>query len=717
MVVGSPIVLNLIPGGVMPVIMINETDKGYQKEFLIYNGNAPYNVPSNVSATIRGTKRDGYGVTEAADITAGSNVVRITVTEQMTAVPGKNIFELVFVDTNSLRVATANFIMLVERSALNANTVISDSDIAYSEQVLNQLQGVEAYYNKFENEKITRFATCTDMKASTAPKSGMICQTAGYYAVNDGGAALYYIMGSAPIDDYYETLQNGLIAVLIVGNSVSPEQFGAKGDGVTDDRSAFNTALSFCPNLCLTHGKVYLISTNNDIVTDAYAGVIGVDDMHLYGQGATLQIATSERSAYAGIFCRGLKNVVITNLTIIGDRDTHTGTEGEYGHGIVIRRCEDVLVDNCDISKCWGDGVLISYNTSSSPGITKDITIRSCHIYSCRRQGITVAHGENIIITECFIHDIDGTAPRSCIDFEPDAIGQYVRKCIVSDCVLENPNYTAIDVDTMNGCDYADIAVYNCEIYGRVLYQLKYGEHNLSLRDVSIKGIITLQPEAGTNGVLTASDISMIKLASSYAIAYELESTAFRAIFDNISIDCSLESNQATAVYSPILIMGVRQYNLTLNHIIISGGVIPYAIARENGNAIVDKTSAFTDVHCYSSALDALPIVQPIKKEVTLHGSMPLSDGNTVGIAAEYLYTNNANAGVYVGHSSSLSTSHGRKILRNQTADKWIHITPRTNATLLENGVKTSTYVTVNAEESVLIECDSENEIYNVIKI
>lgn len=563
---------------------------------------------------------------------------------------------------------------------------------------------------------IHRYDTVALMKADTTLGTGMYARTGGYYAVNDGGGALYRIYSTVS-GTYYETLSNGLYAELIVNNSVTPEMFGAKGDGVTDDRTAFNNALSFCPNIHLTYGKVYLISTNDDIVTDAYTGVIGVDNMHLYGNGATIKIKTSDRDAYAGIFCRNIKNVLIKDLTIIGDRDTHSGTEGEYGHGIVIRACENVLVDNCDISKCWGDGVLISYNAISSLGITKDITIRSCNIYRCRRQGITVGYGENIIIVGCFIHDIDGTAPRSCIDFETDAVGQYVRKCIVSGCVLENPNYTAIDVDTKNGCDYADIAVYNCEIYGMVLYQLKYGEHNLSLRNVSIKGKISLQPEAGTSGVLTASDISMIKLASSYAIAYELKSTAFRTIFDNISIDCSLESNQATAVYSPILIMGMSQYNLILNHIIISGGVIPYAIARENGNAIVDKTSAFTDVHCYSSALDALPIVQPIKKEVTLHGSTPISDGNTVGIAVEYLYTNNANAVVYVGRSSSLATSHGRKIIRNQTADKWIHISPRSNSVLLENGVKTSTYVTVSAGETAIVDCDSENEIYNVIKI
>lgn len=149
MIVGSPIKLNLIPSGVMPVVYINQSDAGYDKEFLIYNGDSPYNIPAGVSATIRGKKSDGYGVTEAAVLTTGSNLVTVTVTEQMVAAEGTNLYELVFVDTGGLRVATINMVWAVKADALG-DAVISDSDLDYASQVLNQLQGVSAFKNQLD---------------------------------------------------------------------------------------------------------------------------------------------------------------------------------------------------------------------------------------------------------------------------------------------------------------------------------------------------------------------------------------------------------------------------------------------------------------------------------------------------------------------------------------------------------------------------------------
>lgn len=149
MVVGSPTKLNLIPSGVMPVVYINQGDAGYDKEFLVYNGDSPYNVPAGVSATIRGKKADGYGVTEAATLTEGSNLVTVTITGQMVAAEGENLYELVFVDTDGLRIATINMVWAVKADALGG-AVISESDLNYASQVMDQLQSVQAFKNQLD---------------------------------------------------------------------------------------------------------------------------------------------------------------------------------------------------------------------------------------------------------------------------------------------------------------------------------------------------------------------------------------------------------------------------------------------------------------------------------------------------------------------------------------------------------------------------------------
>lgn len=304
--IGAPTVLNLIPGGIIPIVYVNQYDKGYEKRFLLYKGAEPFNIADNMSVTIRGTKGDNHGIINSVSTTVESNLVSVTLTEQMTAVEGvRNVYELRIVDTNNLLVGTVNFILAVEPSALNDETIISDSDLSYAEDVYNRLQGVEAYYNKFENGKVERFATCVDMKASTALKSGMVCQTAGYYAVNDGGAALYYIMGAAPVDDYYETLQNGLIAILITKGSLSYRQFGAKGDGITNDYDAIKAC-----HLAANAASVPIVN---------YGGTY-------YATGVSIPVATDVYN-YGATFIIGNSNLGENPLFLMS-HDTETSVSG-----------------------------------------------------------------------------------------------------------------------------------------------------------------------------------------------------------------------------------------------------------------------------------------------------------------------------------------------------------------------------------------------------
>ena len=139
----------------MKIIHVNQVNENIEIQFRIMNGAQPFNVPEGVSCTIRGTKGDNFGYAAAVDVTAGSNVVTVTLTEQLTAVVGTgNVFELVFVGSaDDMKVSTENFKLAVERAALGEDTVISDSDLAYADQVLDQLQSVGAVNAQVQQNK------------------------------------------------------------------------------------------------------------------------------------------------------------------------------------------------------------------------------------------------------------------------------------------------------------------------------------------------------------------------------------------------------------------------------------------------------------------------------------------------------------------------------------------------------------------------------------
>lgn len=136
--------LNLIPGQVLPRVNVSQYDSGTRTlRMTLFNGEQIFNVPSGASGYIQGTKPDRTGFQYAATVTAGSNIVTIDITQQMTAVKGEVVCELVLAN-GSDRIATVNFIIYVEPAALADDTVISDTDLPLIEQAAELAQEIEA---------------------------------------------------------------------------------------------------------------------------------------------------------------------------------------------------------------------------------------------------------------------------------------------------------------------------------------------------------------------------------------------------------------------------------------------------------------------------------------------------------------------------------------------------------------------------------------------
>lgn len=117
------------------------------------------------------------------------------------------------------------------------------------------------------------------MKADRKLKTGMTACTLGYGSPNDGGAGTYIIRAKqeSGVDDggSLHELANGNVAELVVENgTVNVKQFGAKGDGVTDDTDIIKTAITFINNNnnILVCPDSYLISETLDIKTNVIFG-------------------------------------------------------------------------------------------------------------------------------------------------------------------------------------------------------------------------------------------------------------------------------------------------------------------------------------------------------------------------------------------------------------------------------------------------------------
>lgn len=126
--------LDMHPGGVPLVIHLSQYDKDFSLVFNLYSSVGTFTVESSTTATIRGTKASGTGYSVDATLDVSNQKVTVTGDQQMTAAAGKNIFELTLTKSGK-ELNTANFIIEVERAALDGDTITDAS-------VLRELEAI-----------------------------------------------------------------------------------------------------------------------------------------------------------------------------------------------------------------------------------------------------------------------------------------------------------------------------------------------------------------------------------------------------------------------------------------------------------------------------------------------------------------------------------------------------------------------------------------------
>jgi len=233
-------------------------------------------------------------------------------------------------------------------------------------------------------------------------------------------------------------------------------RYGAVADGVTDNTTAFNNAITgaekgvvyfpYVGTSSYRTDRITMASTDSDkyiflepgVVLECTAGGTGIfrgndaDNISIVGYGATCQMA-GQAGGSSNVNFSGGKNILIEGLRII---DSGASKDGIYiGVGGAGAPCENVTIRKCylqgaernQISIVGGVHVVIEDNEIAggevvNPGAGIDIeantyndidhiVIRNNWIHDCLNYGIINAFGENGIIEGNLIEDIVNEAP------------------------------------------------------------------------------------------------------------------------------------------------------------------------------------------------------------------------------------------------------------------------------------------------------------------
>lgn len=216
-------------------------------------------------------------------------------------------------------------------------TIDIDTDGNIAEQLENLNNNVDDL-NIDIKKKAYFFNTVADMKNANLKVGDYVC-TLGYYEVNDGGAGDYQIVNGNYIDDggSYHKLKNNLFAELIINNEVTPQLFGAYGDGIHDDIINLQKTVDYCETnkiKMVSQGeKIYKISitlnidtllanlSNATLKSDNNINLITINSTNYYGQ--LEQIKFDCTNVNSGIYIQNgrkktFKDLIFENINNYG---------------------------------------------------------------------------------------------------------------------------------------------------------------------------------------------------------------------------------------------------------------------------------------------------------------------------------------------------------------------------------------------------------------
>lgn len=295
--------------------------------------------------------------------------------------------------------------------------------------------------------------------------------------------------------------------------------FGAVGDGITDDRLAIQAAIDDA--VANDRGGIFFPSGTYRVSRPEIPGerwsldLNGVTDFMVAGEGAKSVVKLVDTTAatsdwHVFILRNNCRRVVFKYLVVDGNRTGLTDPD-EQSHGIEVEDgTEDLTIDHCILRDCFGDGVRLLGRAPTGENVRR-VRIESCLFQTNNRSGLGIQRAlEQIIVAHCFF---DATVSDQSIDFEPTG-SDAPTDLIIEGCIINHTNRgPAVTLSGISGPEplvrakFSNNIVLGGQVFCTDVAQLTIQDNVVLITDAFARNRIPVQVQRGGDAVLITGNL------------------------------------------------------------------------------------------------------------------------------------------------------------------------------------------------------------------